>query len=130
MSEIGILLENVGMVLFLITCLMFVSAVLLFERDGLTALLLFSLVPLVGAISNVLFAIGAALRHHWPAFVVFVVLVFLYFGWWRDEKNRRRRKRALELLGYKAEAIKKKIVRRMRQLPKSIPRLHPVPNFV
>ena len=74
---------------------------------------------------------GAAywLGHHvwWVAAVLTAVGVYTLRRWWRNRRNRKRRKVAA-LLGAKSRALRDALVRKAREAAKPKPVLRPVPG--
>lgn len=78
------------------------------------------------ATGDAVYAVAMALEHQWFIAAWFVLLT----AWviWSHHHNRRKRKRAPALFGYKARARLAAVVRKAREATKPRPVLRPVPG--
>lgn len=86
---------------------------------------LFATCWLTGALSG---AVTGALAHEWLWLWGGSVSALAAIAMWWFRRTRKRRRRALEALGYKAKAARDALVRRAREAAKPRPVLRPVPG--
>lgn len=64
----------------------------------------------------------------WTEFLLDVVFGAVFFCYWWMCRKRRKRKRAMELAGYKAKAVLEKIAAKQRETAQRRPVLQPLPE--